>query len=117
LNQPSFDPTRVTRIKRLVREFSGGANDAAIFSAAERLAEAEVELRRIQTIRISLTSDALQGASQAQLDTLLTSIARLDRYERRAASRRKGAIETYHQAKLNTAVELSADLAKRTQKD
>ena len=68
--------------------------DAARLAAARRVAEATVDLRRIHTAKLALM-ESLEGAEiegATQSAELIAQLMRLDRYERRALSRRKSAV-------------------------
>ena len=61
---------------------------------ARRVAEATVDLRRIHTAKLALM-ESLEGAEMdagTQPAELIAQLMRLDRYERRALSRRKSAV-------------------------
>jgi hypothetical protein len=60
---------------------------------AREVAEAEIDLLRIRKIRaLQLETYFANGASLDRLPELNDKLAKLDRYERRALSRRKNAL-------------------------
>lgn len=71
------DPLVSAVVENLAREFAGVGASPGLLEAARRAAEAQTDLVRIRTVRLGLE---------------LSAYAALDRYERRALSRRKVAI-------------------------
>jgi hypothetical protein len=79
------DPRLSAELGRLAQEIAGNDSDPAVLAAANRVAEAQLDLSRIQDAR-----HALLGGTDHQ--DVIKKLVALDRYERRAFSRRKFAI-------------------------
>jgi hypothetical protein len=92
-----------SRIERLTHKFAGPTNNPYVLTAAERLAESQLELERIRTTRQSVlrkTESSLSALNlPEQIDQLLDAIMRFDRYERRANARRRKAIKAFDDAR------------------
>jgi hypothetical protein len=86
------DAALAPEIAALARKIAGdGANDARR-DAAARIAEAQVDLVRIRRVRLAVTEQLLAGQE------LTGELVRLDRYERRALSRRRRATHDFDAA-------------------
>jgi hypothetical protein len=83
------NPVLSEQVETLAREFAGRSSDPEIGELAHDVAEAQIDLVRIRSIRHDLLARTL---GEANFDELATQLIRLDRYERRALSRRKFAI-------------------------
>ena len=94
LSVPVFsDPELVRGVSELVVAIVGKTQDEKRLLLARRVAEAQIDLVRIQRARRAL---GLQTGTAA--DALAEAVARdaaLDRYERRARSRRTAAIRAF----------------------
>lgn len=86
------------RVRELAATVAGEAPAAARLAAANKVAEATVDLERIAQARHllseTLAAQVEAGAAEAASATL-AALARLDRYERRAFSRQKRAIRAF----------------------
>ena len=101
---PNPDAAEETEhLATLIAGAHGG--DAAILEAARAVAEAQVHLRRVQAFKDTLIREEVY-ALEAETSTdnastllptadLLQELARLERYERRAFSRRKSAVRRF----------------------
>jgi len=86
------DAALAPEISALARKIAGeGASDARR-AAAARIAEAQVDLVRIRRVRLAVTEQLLAGKE------VTGKLVRIDRYERRALSRRTLAIHDFDAA-------------------
>jgi len=86
------DAALAPEISALAARIAGvGASDARR-AAAARIAEAQVDLVRIRRVRLAATEQLLAGKE------VTGELVRLDRYERRALSRRRLAIHDFEAA-------------------
>jgi hypothetical protein len=108
------DPALSDQVEALAREIAGEAADDRIFALAYRIAEAQIDLLRVRHARHQFLSDRLKdfghassrnkalvpNATQARhkpiiLVQMSDLVAAIDRYERRAWSRRRFAIRAF----------------------
>jgi hypothetical protein len=91
------DPALSEEVEVLAREIAGRDAAAEIQELARRIAEAQVDLRRIRWARYHLlSSQELALISSAQTRQLMA----MERYERGALSRRKSAIRAFDEATI-----------------
>ena len=83
------DPALAAEVTELAGRIAGPHASEARRDAALRIAEAQVELLRVRRVRTQIM------AAWVGEDDVTARLMRLDRYERRALSRRKAAIKTF----------------------
>ena len=115
----SSDPALSPDVGAIARRIAGPDAKAEALAQARRIGEAQVDLNRVRARRMALVTDRVKGlvlpASDAEMfESVINSkpverleklamilqdraseLARLDRYERRALSRRKSAIREF----------------------
>jgi hypothetical protein len=86
-------------VERLASQIAGPNPDPCRLHFARIAAEAELELRRVRAIRVSLLASGMPAASTASMPgqephaaATLLSLPRLDRYQQCALSRRNRAL-------------------------
>ena len=84
------DPTFRLKVQRLTDEIAGEKSRSGIIKLAEVVAKARVELHRIRCRRQFVFKQSIVGA--LSLSDTVDWLVSLERYERRALSRRKFAI-------------------------
>ena len=88
------DPTRSAEVEELAVEIAGDDANFELTERARRVAEAQIDLVRIRTVRHSLLSKDFNDPEYSH------QLIAVDRYERRARSRRKFAIRDFDRARL-----------------
>jgi hypothetical protein len=87
------DTTLSEDVKRLASALAGGRSGSNISEFAHQAAEAEIDLLRIRKLRASLFNSMLNNSESKSDDHFEfdKELAKVERYERRAFSRRKRA--------------------------
>ena len=94
------DPSHKVEIDLLAREICSDCQDVQLHNLAYRIAAAQTDLIRIRKVRhdivaSSLNDNARKNPSAGDLGSITQRLAAIDRYERRALSRRKMAIREF----------------------
>jgi hypothetical protein len=99
-------PAYRIEIEDVSRRLTGIDTDERRLELARHLVEAHIDLRRAQAAKLpvigqlqaTLDSSTSERAPGLSAGKLLQQLARLDRYERRASSRRKFAVRAFEAA-------------------
>lgn len=89
-----LNPVLAARVEELALEIGGEGADCGTLALARRVAEAQTTLENIRQVRQFIFAQLRREASANEnaLSHVCSSLVAMDRYERRALSRRKFAI-------------------------
>jgi hypothetical protein len=97
----SDDSSLAPEIERLMRHLASGSADPNRLAQAKEIAESEFEVWRIRRVRTALIDGAVDHEApqperaEVAILRVVAQLAKLDRRERRALSRRKRAIREF----------------------
>lgn len=85
-------PELFDKLERLAAILNEGRSDLVAAEEARIVAECHLELRRIRAVQRGFFHDVLTAKTTGDLTSRVSAIARIDRYARRALSKRKTAL-------------------------
>jgi hypothetical protein len=96
------DPILAIEVEELARRLVGDLEDAEIAAPARAFAEAAVDLARVKRVRLerirhllALRPEVENPKTQKDIASVVSELAKLDRYDRRARARRKLAARAF----------------------
>lgn len=97
------DPVPGTEVAELAERIANGSTDPGVRARACDVAEAQVDVERVRYARYAVIARPVIAASgtrprSGRLRAQLRELVALDRYERRAISRRRSAIRAFQAA-------------------
>jgi hypothetical protein len=95
-----IDPKLAAEIEGLALEIAGDDAPATIQVLARAIAKAQIDLNRVRQARHRLLEKALVRPTGKNVSELAGSLNGLDRYESRAFSHRKNAIDAFDAARV-----------------
>jgi hypothetical protein len=91
------DPQQASKVEQLASIISDGRNDRQSAEAARQVAETQIDVLRVRQARLALLKQAFfegDGGFSPSIE-LTRQLTAIERYERRALSRRKTAIRAF----------------------
>jgi hypothetical protein len=100
------DPGFAAEIESLAKAIAGEQPAPGDLSLAREIAESQIEIVRVRRYRLQTMGSALPSQANPERTALQVAehykeLEGMDRYERRALSRRKGAMTTFNRAQGN----------------
>lgn len=124
----TYDRPLLEKVQALARELSAGT--ATIEEQSARIAEAQIDLARIRVEKQAVmerlheaqagttwAKQTIDSDGAATIEFLMDQLRRIDRYERRALSRRRKAVRLYDRGDDELVIDGPRNLAERSQND